>query len=137
MEVFTCVVCGRESAYLVKRPFDALYNQMPIRLDSVEMYECERCGEATFTPEQDKFVSDMVKCKARERLALLPPEKILSIRKRCNLTQEEMERLFGLGQKVVIRWEKGRVLQSKTADVLLRLLDRNPAIIEEIRQLHS
>ena len=47
----------------------------------------------------------------------------MGIRKRCNLTQEEMERLFGLGKKVVIRWEKGRVLQSKTADVILRLLD--------------
>ena len=137
MERYECAVCGRTSAALVERPFDAVYNQIPIRLESVEMYDCDRCGESTFSAEQDKFVSDMVKCKARERLALLPPEKILSIRKRCNLTQEEMERLFGLGQKVVIRWEKGRVLQSKTADVLLRLLDRNPAIIEEIRQLHS
>ena len=137
MEVFTCVVCGRESAHLVKRPFNALYNQIPVRLESVEMYDCERCGEATFTPEQDKVVSEMVKCQAREILAILPPEKILAIRKRCNLTQEEMEKLFGLGQKVVIRWEKGRVLQSKTADLLLRLLDRNPDIIEDIRQIRD
>ncbi len=119
------------------RPFDAIYNQMSIRLDAVEMYECELCGEATFTPEQDKTVSDLVKHKAREKLNLLPPEAIVDIRKRCNLTQEEMERLFGLGQKVVIRWEKGRVLQSKTADMLLRLLARNPAIIEDIRQIQG
>ena len=137
MEVSTCVVCGRDSAYLVKRPFDALYNQMSIRLDAVEMYECERCGESVFTPEQDKAVSDKVKSLARERLNLLPPEAIVDIRKRCNLSQEELERLFGLGKKVVVRWEKGRVLQNKTADVLLRLMDRNPDIVDDIRKIHA
>ena len=118
-------------------PFDAVYNQTHIRLESVEMFECDRCGEATFSAGQDKIVSDLVKRKAREKLGLLNPEAVLGIRKRCNLTQEEMEQLFGLGQKVVIRWEKGRVMQSKTADVLLRLLDRNPAIIDELRQIQG
>ena len=133
----TCSVCGRDSAYLVKRPFDSIYNQMSVRLDSVEMYECDRCGESVFTPEQAREVSTRVKSIARERLNLLPPEAIVGIRKRCNLSQEELEHLFGLGKKVVIRWEKGRVLQSKTADVLLRLMDRNPDIIDEMRKIHS
>ena len=132
-----CEICGRDSARLVERPFDSIYNQIPIRLEAVEMYECDRCCESVFTPEQAREVDRRVKLVARQRLALLPPEKILAIRKRCNLTQEEMERLFGLGQKVVIRWEKGRVMQSKTADVLLRLLDRNPAIIDELRQIQE
>ena len=132
-----CAVCGRNDARLVQRPYEGLYNQMPIRLESVEMYDCAACGEAVFTPEQAAEVSRRVKSAARERLNLLSPESIVDIRKRCNLSQEELERLFGLGQKVVVRWEKGRVLQSKTADVLLRLLDRNPAIIEEMRQIHA
>ena len=132
-----CDVCGRDSAHLVKHPFDSIYNQIPIRLDSVERYECERCGESTFTPEQAKEVSKRVKAKAREHLNLLPPEKVVSIRKRCNLSQKELEHLFGLGEKVVIRWEKGRVLQSKTADVLLRLMDQNPAIVEDLRKIHA
>ena len=122
---------------MVKRPFDSLYNQMPIHLDSVEMYECERCGESTFTPEQAKEVSKQVKSLARERLNLHPPEKIIGIRKRCHISQKELESLFGLGEKVVIRWEKGRVLQSKTADVLLRLMDQNPDIIEDLRKIHA
>jgi len=132
-----CAVCGRDSARLTQRPYEGLYNQIPIRLESVEMYDCTACGEAVFTPEQAAEVSRRVKAAARERLNLLSPESIVDIRKRCNLSQEELERLFGLGQKVVVRWEKGRVLQSKTADVLLRLLDRNPAIIEEMRQIHA
>ena len=137
MTATTCSVCGRESAYLVKRPFDSIYNQMSIRLDAVEMYDCDRCGESVFTPEQAREVSKQVKSLARERLNLLPPEAIVDIRKRCNLSQEELERLFGLGKKVVVRWEKGRVLQNKTADVLLRLMDRNPDIVDDIRKIHA
>ena len=136
MTTVICDVCGRDGSRLVRRPFDSLYNQMPIHLDSVEMYECERCGESTLTPEQAKAASKQVKSFARERLNLLPPEKIIGIRKRCNLSQEELERLFGLGKKVVVRWEKGRVLQSKTADVLLRLMDQNPDIVDELRKMH-
>ena len=131
-----CDVCGRDGSRLVKRPFDSLYNQMPIHLDSVEMYECERCGESTLTPGQAKAISKQVKSLARERLNLLPPEKIIDIRKRCHISQKELEGLFGLGEKVVIRWEKGRVLQSKTADVLLRLMDQNPNIVDELRKIH-
>jgi DNA-binding transcriptional regulator YiaG len=61
----------------------------------------------------------------------------VGIRKRYNLSQAELENLFGLGEKVVIRWEKGRVLQSKTADVLLRLMDQNPGIVEDLRKIHA
>ena len=137
MATATCAVCRRCRARLVKRPFDSIYNQIPIRLESVEMYECDRCRESIFTPDQAKAVSDRVKSAAREKLGLLSPEEIVGIRNRCNLSQRELETLFGFGEKVVIRWEKGRVLQSKTADVLLRLMDQNPGIVEDPRKLHA
>ena len=51
--------------------------------------------------------------------------------------KEELERLFGLTPKVVIRWERGRVLQRKTADALLRLMDQNPDIVDELQEIHA
>ena len=42
-----------------------------------------------------------------------------------------MERLFGLGKKVMIQWERGGVSQSRTADVLLRLMDQTPDIVDD------
>ena len=103
----------------------------------MERYECERCGESVFDPGQDKAVSDRVKAKAREHLGLLPPEAIVGIRKRCNLSQEDMEGLFGVESKAVGLWEGGSRLQGKTADVLLRLMDRNPDIVEELRKIRT
>jgi HTH-type transcriptional regulator/antitoxin MqsA len=137
MNPFICEVCGYGEARIVNRPFDTTYNQIPIHLDSVEVYECEDCGESTLTPEQAKEISNRIKSLARERLKLLAPDTIVRIRRRYNLSQEDLERLFGLGRKVVIRWERGKVLQSKTADVLLRLMDLNPNIIDEMRKIQA
>lgn len=136
-EAVICEVCGRKSARLVSRPFDTTYNQIPIHLDAVEMYECDYCGEGALTPEQDMAISNKVKSLARKHLKLLPPDTIVAIRRRYGLSQQELERLLGLGKKVVIRWEKGRVLQSKTADVLLRLMNQNPSIVDELREIQA
>lgn len=137
MSPIVCEVCGSDRVFAVSRPFDTKYSQVPIHLESVDMYECERCGESTLTPEQAKEVSQKVKTLARERLNLLAPDAIVRIRRRYDLSQEDLERLFGLGEKVVTRWERNKVLQGKPADVLLRLMDRNPNIVAEIRQMQG
>ena len=101
------------------------------------MYECDRCGESVFTPEKAREVDRLVKLTTHQHLSLLPPEKLYPSESDAASPRKKWKKLFGLGQKVVIRWEKGRVLQSKTADLLLRLLDRNPDIIEGTRQIQD
>ena len=43
--------------------------------------------------------------------------------------------LLGLGEKVVTRWERGKVLQTKAADVVLRLMDVFPSVVEYLRTM--
>jgi putative zinc finger/helix-turn-helix YgiT family protein len=74
-----------------------------------------------------------VKRQARAEAGLLTPEEIVAIRQKLGLSQSELERLFGLGSKVVTRWETGRVVQGKTADVALRLLALDPANLRRLR----
>ena len=74
-----------------------------------------------------------VKRRARVKAGLLTPEEIVCIRKKLGLSQSELERLFGLGPKVVTRWETGRVVHSKAADVALRLLALDPENLKRIR----
>jgi hypothetical protein len=40
-----------------------------------------------------------------------------------------LENLLGVGSKTVVRWEKGTVFQSATADRLMRLILRVPAVM--------
>ena len=137
MATITCAVCNSEKANKVWKEFSATYNQTPISIPGAEMYECASCGERFFTPDQAKAVSLAVKRQARFGAGLLAPEEITAIRRRLGLTQSKLEQLFGLGSKVVTRWETGRVVQSKMADVALRLLDLDPENLTRLRLLRD
>jgi len=132
-----CEVCSSESAGKVSESFRASYNQTSVVLPSVEMYSCSQCGEKFFTPEQAKHVGKAVRVVVREQLGLLGPERIVEIRRKYGLSQERLEALLSLGSKVVTRWETGRVLQTKQADDLLRLIDKVPGVIDVLREIRE
>ena len=117
----------------VRDEFFGTYNHRPIPVPDVEMCECASCGKRFFTPDQVKVVLLAVKRRARVKAGLLAPEEIVAIRKKLGLSQSELERLFGLGAKVVTRWETGRVVQSKMADVALRLLALDPGNLKRLQ----
>lgn len=100
-----------------------------------EFFRCQECKEAFFSPAQAAAHNRAVKNEVRKKYGLLPPEKIVEIRSKLGLTQEELEELLGTGPKVVVRWESGKVIQGGGQDNLLRLLDRDPALLESLRQI--
>ena len=133
MSRITCASCDSEKVKKVRRKYATKYNQVPISIKDAEMYECSSCGERFFTPEQARAVSIATKNYVRQKQGLLSPEAIIGIRRRLQLSQTNLEKLFGLGPKVVTRWETGRVVQSKTADIALRLLDMDPPKVQKLR----
>lgn len=132
-----CAVCNGKQVGAVKRPYSAKYNRLPVRLRRVEMYECRQCGERFLTPEQARRVTGRVKAAARETLGLLPPEHIIAVRKQHGFTQRALERLLGLGPKVITRWEQGKVLQTKPADDILRLMEILPAVVDKLKEIRG
>ena len=130
----TCAVCDADRVKKIHKKFEARYNQVPVVIENAEMYRCESCGEEFFTAEQSRELSRQIKSRVREDLGLLSPERIVEIRKNLGLSQAEMEDLFGLGEKVVTRWENGRVIQGRTADVALRLLEMDPSLLPKLRK---
>ncbi len=129
-----CAVCDSERAKKIRRKFEARYNQMPVVIENAEMYRCESCGEEFFTAEQSRELSRRIKNQVREEWGLLSPDRIVEIRKNLGLSQAELEELFGLGEKVVTRWENGRVIQGRTADVALRILEMEPGLLPRLRK---
>ncbi|HMD32687.1 MAG TPA: type II TA system antitoxin MqsA family protein, partial [Candidatus Acidoferrales bacterium] len=101
----------------VRRRLLTKYNQATVIVPVAEMSQCGKCGERFFTPGQARAVSIAVKNLVRKKLGMLSAEEIVRTRKALGLSQTELEGLFGLGAKVVTRWESGRVVQSKAADV--------------------
>ncbi len=133
--MMTCAICNKKQARAVKRPYSARYNRIPVKLQNVEMYECGQCGERFLTPEQARRLTVRVKATAREKLGLLPPDRIVEVRKHYGLTQTDLERLLGLGPKVITRWEKGKVLQTRPVDDLLRLMRVLPDVYEKLKEI--
>ena len=132
-----CEVCSSGSAEKISESFRTSYDQIPVVLPSVEMYGCSHCGEKFLTPEQARLVDKLVRSAVREQFGLLAPERIVEIRRKHGLSQERLEALLSLGQKVVTRWETGRVLQTKQADDLLRLIDKIPGVIDVLREIRK
>ncbi len=129
----TCAVCDSDRVKKIRKKFEARYNQVPFVIDNTEMYRCESCGEEFFTAEQSRELSRQIKSRVREEAGLLSPERIVEIRKDAGLSQTDLEELFGLGEKVVTRWENGRVIQGRTADVALRFLEMEPSLLAGLR----
>jgi HTH-type transcriptional regulator / antitoxin MqsA len=133
-----CPICGASQSVEVRQErFEASYNKIPVVLDSVELFRCASCGEEFFSKEQQREVSKRVKEAARQQLGALQPERIVAIRKKLGLSQEELEELLDLGPKVVTRWENGRVVPGRATTYLLRLMEKMPQIVEELRKLKS
>ncbi len=131
----SCPICGTGKARKIKIPYRTNYAGQSVLLPIVEMFRCLDRHEEFFSPEQARSVSVEVKNAVREQSGLLSPEKIVAIREKLHLTQVELEHLFDQGQKVVTRWENGRVIQNKTADTMLRLLDDKPDLLIALRAI--
>jgi putative zinc finger/helix-turn-helix YgiT family protein/AbiV family abortive infection protein len=129
----TCAICDSERVRKIRNKFEARYNQVPVLIEKAEMYQCESCGKEFFTAKQSRELSRQIKHRVREEAGLLSPERIVEIRKDAGLSQNDLEELFGLGEKVVTRWENGRVIQGRTADVALRFLEMDPSLVAGLR----
>ncbi len=133
-----CPLCGTGTARKVERKdYLARYNGEPVEVGSVEAYRCDACGEDFLTPEQSHGMSVAVKNEVRKKLGLLCPERIAAIREKAGLTQAQLEELLGQGPKVVVRWESGKVIQGKAADTVLRLLEREPELVKDLREIEK
>jgi putative transcriptional regulator len=131
-----CPVCGTGKAKKVeRRNYPGRYNGEAVEVPSIDTFHCAGCGEDFLTPEQARAMSIAVKNEVRKKLGLLSPERIAAIREKAGLTQAQLEQRLGLGPKVVVRWESGKVIQGKAADTVLRLLEREPELVKDLQEI--
>lgn len=128
--------CGGDYA-IVAEPVTAVVRGTPVTA-SQSRYRCQDCGEERLTGAQaDAYEAEVYRLYEAMPDRRLLPEEIRSLRERLGLTQPQMEAALGIGEKTVVRWETGRVLQNQATDNLLRLIDRDPSAIEHLAELHG
>lgn len=122
-----CFACGTTSP-LVTEMRQIRIGRRAVRVEDV-FYRCPTCGETFYTGEMADDTLRRATAAIRARDGLLSPDEIISIRRRCGLTQAQMERLIGTGAKTFVRWERGTIPQNRTADTLLRVLREHPEVV--------
>lgn len=112
--------------------YQAATETVTVRLSGMQaqvergLYRCAKCGDERRTVEQRDFAERAAVERMRAAHALLAPREVRQLRESLGLTAAQLgELLYGVPKGVVEGWERGRYLQNREADALLRAL-RDP-----------
>jgi HTH-type transcriptional regulator/antitoxin MqsA len=109
-------------------------NGVPYSVKRVYGWHCPACGEIEFTRTDDsaKRVNAAIQAAGDEAQRQRGAE-VRATRKKLNLTQAEAGRLFGGGVVAFSEYENGKTQPHKSTILLLRLLNRHPELLSELR----
>lgn len=131
-EDLVCVICGGPAILVEELETMSMAGRPVTYMD--QFYRCGRCGETFYNGEMAHESFRRAAAVIRAEDGLLAPEEIVELRRKYGLTQAGLERLIGAGEKTVVRWERGTVSQSRTADTLLRVLRDFPDVVAHLAQ---
>jgi len=123
-----CSLCfGR----LIKttKPIRVTCLDVKLVLRGVERQCCPACGEEFFNPEEAANFEKARKLEYAKQTTLNPVD-VVRIRKKLGLSQAELEEKLGLGSKVIVRWENGKVRLPGPVNALLKILDKHPEALK-------
>ena len=132
-----CTACGNKSLVHKKGTFhfevkdrDANPDAREFQIDigNSEWDECEACGERLLSEKIDEALEKW----QYTREGLLTPGKIRNIRLRHKLTQKQISKILGVGEKSYTRWENGLSMQTKAMDNLIRIFDMSPKLFAKV-----
>ncbi|WP_455278932.1 type II toxin-antitoxin system MqsA family antitoxin [Cupriavidus necator] len=129
-----CPECG--AAELVRDVRDVLYTYRgeTTVLEAVRGEFCPACGESvTDWEESDRVMKLMNAFNRQVNASFVDPAYIVQVRKKLELDQREAAEIFGGGVNAFSRYETGRTKPPLALVKLLKLLDRHPELLEEIR----
>jgi putative zinc finger/helix-turn-helix YgiT family protein len=88
-----------------------------------EFYRCEKCGHEQRTIDQRDAAEKTATDAIRAEHNLLAPRAIRQLRESLGLTVAQFaELIYGTPKGIVDGWEKGKYLQNREADALIRSL---------------
>ena len=129
-----CPIC--EQAELVADTLDLPYTYKgeSTTIPGVTGEYCPACGEAILdASESARASASMLEFNRQVNASIVDPEFISRVRKRLALDQREAAEIFGGGVNAFSRYENGKTKPPLALVKLLRVLDRHPDLLEEIR----
>ncbi|MFC7422054.1 type II toxin-antitoxin system MqsA family antitoxin [Iodobacter arcticus] len=129
-----CPVCGAAELVHDTRDLPYIYKGEATTLPQVTGDFCSACDESITGPEESQRVMSLMRAFNQQvNAAIVDPEFIISVRKKLALDQREASVIFGGGVNAFSRYETGKTKPSLALVKLLKLLDRHPDLLGEVR----
>ena len=128
-----CPICEVGTLKRITRDETFNYKGKEIVVPNCTIYYCENCRDGLYEKKEEKRIEKILTDERRKIDGLLTSEEIKRIRTSFGYTQVQFARLLGVGEKNFARYEAGQSVQSKSMDLLLRLIERIPEAIDLIK----
>ena len=129
-----CPVCGAADLIHDTRDIPYTYRGKTTIIPAVTGDFCPACDESvTDMAETDRVMREMRAFNMQINAAIVDPVFIATVRKKLNLGQKEAADIFGGGVNAFSRYENGKTKPPLALVKLLKVLDRHPNLLNEIR----
>ncbi len=129
-----CPACGAGNLVTETRNMPYVYKGEQTLIPDVSGDFCPSCGEAVLElGEATRTSAAMLDFNKQVNASYVDPGFIASVRKKLALDQREAAELFGGGVNAFSRYESGNTMPPLALVKLLRVLDRHPELLSEVR----
>lgn len=131
-----CPVCGEAELIHDTRDLPYTYKGETTVIPAVTGDFCSACSESILdAAESDRVMREMRIFSKQVNAAIIDPTFIVRVRKKLHLDQREAAELFGGGINAFSRYENGKTKPPLALVQLLRVLDRHPELLGEVKAM--
>ncbi len=129
-----CPVCGAAELVHDTRDIAYTYKGETTPIPGVSGDFCPACSEVILDIVQAERFGLLVRNFNKQvNAAFVEPQFILDVRKKLRLDQKEASEIFGGGVNAFSRYENGKTRPPLALVKLLKVLDRHPDLLTEVR----
>jgi len=130
-----CPECGGAELVHDTRDMSYAYKGQQTNIPAVSGDFCAACGEVLVDKEDsDRVGAAMLAFQREVNASYVSPDYIAQVRHKLKLTQRDAAEIFGGGVNAFSRYESGTIRPPVALVKLLRVLDRHPELLPEVRE---
>ena len=129
-----CPACGAAKLIHDTRDMPYTYKGELTTVPAVTGDFCPACNEVVLNREHGDRYSELIGAFQKQvNAAYVDPQYITKVRKKLALDQREAAEIFGGGVNAFSRYENGKTKPPLALVKLLKMLDRHPDLLSEVR----
>jgi HTH-type transcriptional regulator/antitoxin MqsA len=129
-----CPICGAAELIHNTRDLPYTYKGETTSIPAVTGDFCPACAESILdAAESDRVMQEMRAFSKQVNAAIVDPKFIVQVRKKLKIDHREAGEIFGGGVNAFSRYENGKTKPPLALVKLLKVLDRHPDLLKEVR----